>query len=156
MSGYFGCTCDAGDGEPHCHTGGGTPEGTPRTSGRRWCVYGGIGCNVDHDAIARASGETERKVDHLVRTATVPIPNAWRMDPEDQRVYEERQADTGLYLKWCGRLLILGLLALAVVFGMGAAGVLEQLSDGVSALVGMALGCLCLVGAFYWTDRSDA
>jgi hypothetical protein len=29
---------------------------------------GGIGCNVDHDAIARASTDTAAKVDHLLRT----------------------------------------------------------------------------------------
>jgi len=66
---YFGCTCGACDGKPHCHTSGTCPPETPRTEGRRWCVYGGIGCNVDHDAIARQSRDTDDKVDHLLLTA---------------------------------------------------------------------------------------
>jgi hypothetical protein len=65
--GYFGCMCGACGGKPHCHTMGDTPEGTPRTSGRRYCVYGGIGCNVDHDALARQGDNTDEKVEHLMR-----------------------------------------------------------------------------------------
>jgi hypothetical protein len=60
---------------PHCHTGGNAPDeyavnGLPN----RWCVYGGIGCNVDHDRIARnaavESYDTLRQItEHEGRTA---------------------------------------------------------------------------------------
>lgn len=64
-AGYFGCTCDATD-VPHCHTRGNCPAETPSTSGRSYCVYGGIGCNVDHNAIARQSTSVSDKVDHVL------------------------------------------------------------------------------------------
>jgi hypothetical protein len=68
-TGYFGCMCGACGGKPHCHTGGNCPPETPSTTGRRHCVMGGIGCNVDHDAIARQSTDTDAKVNHLLMTA---------------------------------------------------------------------------------------
>lgn len=53
-NGYYGCMCGACDGRPHCHTGGDCPPCTPSTKGRRHCIHNGIGCNVDHAAIAAA------------------------------------------------------------------------------------------------------
>lgn len=67
-AGYFGCTCGGRVDWPHCHTGRDCPPETPSTSGRRHCVYGGIGCNVDHDAIARQSTDANAKADHLLRS----------------------------------------------------------------------------------------
>ena len=66
---YFGCTCDALPDRPHCHTSGNCPPETPSTIGRRYCTYGGIGCNVDHDAIALKSADANAKADYAIQTA---------------------------------------------------------------------------------------
>lgn len=59
------------------------------------------------------------------------------------------------FLAFAGRVLVLSLLSSAVIYGLDAIGVFDHLSGGVSGLIGVALGCLCLVGAFYWMERSE-
>ncbi len=66
----FGCECGQMYGRPHCHTAGDCPPETPSTHGRKYCSYGCLGCNVDHDEIAIESTDIASKVNYLLTRFT--------------------------------------------------------------------------------------
>lgn len=55
---------------------------------------------------------------------------------------------------WVGRVLALGLVALAVILVLGALGVLDAIGGTASGFLGIGLGVLALFGAMVWTTES--